>query len=407
MVPIDSVIVDSRARFDKGDIEEMAISLLKHGQLQPILIDENNKLVAGERRLLGAQLNQWTEIWASTRDDLDEVQKLEIEIEENIQRKAFTAAEEIQAIAKLDQLRRSQDPNWSQDLTAVVANVHRSQVSTATKYSKMIDLFPELKEAKSIRQLKSWADSKAASVNRVIEVRDNAIDYSAIESKVILGDSTKVIKMVPDESFNAVITDPPFGIGFDERVADSGNSVNSYEDSEEAYLRLLGMAPDLYRVIKPNGWLIWFLGISWYERAKTAFRESGFIVDEIPIIWDRSEGKSYTARPDRYFARAYDIALHCIKGDPQVIKRGRPNIIKAKPVENPTTLVERPIELYAELISRLTIPGETVADFFAGSGSCLAAAVSLGRDYFGVEQDVERRAYAITKIKGYTPTELK
>jgi site-specific DNA-methyltransferase (adenine-specific) len=165
------------------------------------------------------------------------------------------------------------------------------------------------------------------------------------------------------------------------------------------------MGPDLYRVIKPNGWLIWFLGISWYERVKISFRAAGFTVDEIPIIWDRSDGRAFTTRPDRYFGRSYDIALHCIKGNPEVVQRSKPNIIKVPPISNEERelVVERPVELYAELIRRLTVEGETVADFFTGSGSCLAAAASLKRKYFGVELDQERRAVAIQKVKAYTP----
>jgi site-specific DNA-methyltransferase (adenine-specific) len=269
----------------------------------------------------------------------------------------------------------------------------------------MIDLFPELKDAKSIRQMKSWADNKSANIMRVADVKNNVIDYGEIEKKIILGDSVEVIKTIPSESFNAIITDPPFGLAYDERKAGTSGSLTDYEDSEVSYERLLTMAPELFRVLRPNGFLVWFFGISWYERVKTDFRAAGFIVDEIPIIWNRSEGRCHTNRPDRYFGRAYDVALHCIKGDPQIIQRMKPNVITVKPVENSDreALVERPVDLYAELIRRLTVPGETVADFFVGSGSCPAAAASLGRDYFGVEQSPERRAIAIKKIRAYSP----
>ena len=88
-----------------------------------------------------------------------------------------------------------------------------------------------------------------------------------------------------------------------------------------------------------------------------------------------------------------------------MVQRGKPNVLRIPPVSqgDRELLVERPVELYQELIRRLTVPGETVADFFVGSGSCLAAAASLDRDYFGVELDPERRAYAIKKIRANTP----
>lgn len=404
-IPIADIIVEDRARIDKGDIEDMAVSLLRFGQLMPIIVDSDNRLIAGERRLLGAELAGWTEVWVVVQGQIDPVLAVEIELEENIRRKAFTPAEEIQAIARLDTLKREQDPKWGQTQTAIATGVQRTQVSTATKYAKMVDLFPELKEAKSVRQLISQADRLAANITRAAEVRNSTIDYGTIGDKIILGDSVEVIKTIPNESFHAIITDPPFGIDLDERRSGSIGGVSDYEDSEESYERLLTMADDLFRVLRPNGWLVWFLGISWYERVKKVFRKSGFVVDEIPIIWDRSEGRCYTARPDRYFARAYDIALHCAKGEPKILQYNLPNIIKVKPVDSQGTLVERPLGIYEELIKRLTFKGETVADFFVGSGSCPAAATRLGRDFFGVERDPVRRAYALNKIKGYTPHE--
>lgn len=406
LIALSDIHVGERVRSDEGDIEALAISILKYGQLQPLILDQDNNLIAGKRRYEALVLNQSASVWVSYQHEIDELKAVELEIEENIRRKQFTAAEEIQGIARLDAIRNAQDPNWTQGQTAALAGLPSPKyVSEANKYSKMIDLFPELKDAKSVRQLKSWADHKAASINRVIEVRDNSIDYAKIENKIILGDSVDVIRTIPSGSFHAIITDPPFGIDYDERRAGSKGSLSDYEDSSESYERLLSMAPDLFRVLRSDGWLVWFLGVSWYERAKQVFRESGFTVDEIPVVWDRSEGRCYTIRPDRYFGRGYDIALHCLKGNPQVVQRGKPNIIRVKPVEVAETQVERPTDLYAELIRRLTVPGEIVADFFVGSGSCPAAAASLGRDYFGIEQNAERRAYAIKKIRAFSPEE--
>ena len=395
---------------DKSAVENIAQSLLRFGQLQPIIIDTDDNggyfLIDGLHRIEATKANGGQTIAAILWEDVDELTQREIELEANIKRKEMSWLERENAIATLHKIRLERDPNWSQAQTQALAGAARqADVSEAIHLTKMIKLFPELAAAKSKNQAMSWAKQKARSVLRVQEVKDNEIDYIDIESKVILGDSVEVIKELPDGFIDAVITDPPFGINYDDRKEGSAGSLTSYQDDEQSYERLLSMAPDLYRVIKPDGWLIWFLGITWYERAKGAFRAAGFIVDEIPIIWDRSDGRAFTSRPDRYFGRAYDIALHCIKGDATIVERNKANIIRIPPVTTAEreTLVERPIELYAELIHRLTVPGETVADFFVGSGSCLAAAAKFGRDYIGVEMDPERRAYAIKKIKAHTP----
>lgn len=408
-VPVDEITIppDRFREADMDAVDDLATSFLKYGQLQPIIIEAKDRvLLAGLHRILAAKENGWATIAAVHRDEADELFLREMELEENIRRRQMTWLEEQKAIAKLHEIRKARDPNWNQTLTQQVAGVARqADVSEAVHLTKMVELFPEIAEAKSKNQAMSWAKAKAKSILRVHDVKSHEVDYADIERKLVHGDSVEVIKGLDDEIFHAIITDPPFGISYDDRKTGTLGSLTSYEDSDDSYRRLLSMAPDLYRVLKPDGWLIWFLGISWYHEAKGVFREAGFLVDEVPIIWNRSKGKCFTARPDRYFARGYDIALHCIKGDPQMIQRGKSNVIEVMPVGNSEreTLVERPVDLYAELIRRLTVPKERVADFFAGSGSCLAAAASLGRDYWGCELDAERRAYAIKKIKAHTP----
>jgi len=405
-IPISSIKVPrERLREDNGDLESLAASLVKFGLLQPIIIDPDYNLVAGYRRLNAAQMNGWTEIEVAIRDNMDELDQREVELEENIARKDMTWQERVKSVAELDRLRRFKDPTWTQEQTAAVAGLQRTRVTEALQLDKMMRLFPELSEAKDISQAKNWMAAKAQMVTRKVAVSASPV-YSDIEDKLVLGDSTEIIKSVPDESFHAVITDPPFGVDYDKRSEGNIGQLSSYRDDEDSYLRLLSMAPDLYRVVKPNGWLIWFLGITWYERAKGVFRDAGFTVDEIPIIWNRSGGRTFTSRPDRYFTRGYDIALHCLKGEPQLVQRNKSNVITIDPVSQSERelLVERPVELYAELIRRLTVPGETIADFFVGSGSCLAAAASLQRDFWGCEQNPERRAYALQKVKSYIPT---
>ena len=401
----DIKVPRERLREDNGDLESLAVSFVRFGQLQPIVVDADMNLVAGYRRMNAAAMNGWLEIEASIFGQIDELEAREMELEENIARKEMSWQERVKSVAELDRLRRVKDPNWTQEQTGAVAGLHRTRVTEALQLDKFMKLFPEIGEAKDINQAKSWMQAKAGLVTRRIAV-DASPDYADIEARVILGDSVEVIKTIPDESFHAIITDPPFGIGYDKRSEGEVGQLSSYEDSETSYLRLLSMASDLFRVVKKDGWMVWFLGVSWYERARDTFRAAGWTVDELPIVWNRSNGRTFTTRPDRYFTRGYDIALHCLKGNPQIIQRGKSNVLTIDPVAQSERelLVERPVELYAELIRRLTVPGETVADFFCGSGSCAAAAASLQRDFFTVELSPERRAFALQKIKSYLPT---
>lgn len=404
----DVVVTEGRFRPATGDMDGLATSLLRFGQLQPIIVDENHRLIDGFRRLTAMQMNGATEIGAIYKTDVDELLAREIELEANIQREDMTWVERVNAIREIDNIRRSQDPNWTQTKTAqlVGTGVNNNRISEAVNLAKMMEVFPELKKAKNISQAKNWATQKAQLIERKLEVKNAPETYNGIEERLILGDSREVITGVESERFRAIITDPPFGIKYDEQVLGTVGELTDYEDGEEYYRTLLGMAPELYRVLKPDGFLIWFCGISWYHEAKAAFRAAGFTVDECPIIWNRSEGRTFTTRPDRYFTRGYDIALHCIKGNPSIVQKGKPNVLTIKPVSTAEreALVERPIALYEELINRLTLPGEEIADFFAGSGSCPAAAAKTNRKWFAVEKSSDRRAIAIKKIASHTPT---
>ena len=391
---------------DPKELKSLKESIQLWGQLQPIIIERDYELVDGMRRLSAFRELGLPTIAAVFKDNLDEFTARSLELEANIQRLDMDWKERAFALAELATLHKRLHPEWSQDQVAAIAGLPQSRLSEALSIVGMMKLFPQIGEAKSMNQAQSWAKAKVANIVRAKDVKDAPETYASVEERIILGDARLVIKDMPDGVFKLILTDPPFGIDYDSRNADQVGGMTSYQDDEEYYLSLLAMAPDLFRVAAKDSFMIWFLGISWYERAKLAFREAGWIVDEIPDIWDRSEGKCFTSRPDRYFARGYDIALHCIKGDPQVVQRGKPNIIRAMPISSSERdlLVERPVELYQEFIRRLTVPGEVVVDFFAGSGSVLAAAASLERQFVGVEQDGERRAVAIKKVHSYTPS---
>lgn len=408
-IPVEDVIIlPERFREATGDMEGLATSILQHGLLEPIIIDEKNQLVAGLRRLTAHKMNVMQTIFAIYRDDLDDLKRKEIELEENIMRQEMSMPERIKALAQLDQLKRQRDPNWSQSQTAVVAGVGgQNRVSEAVTLANAFKLFPELEGAKSVNQAMNWLKTKAQQITRVQEVKALPEVYASIESRIILGDSTEIIKNIPSESFDAIITDPPFGLDYDKRTAGSeASTLNSYKDDADSYMRILAMAPEMYRTLRPNGWLVFFCGMSWWKEVLESFRAAGFACDDLPIIWDRSDGRTFTNRPDHFFTRGYDVALHAYKGDAKIVQKGKPNVLRIPPVQGSEReyLVERPVELYAELIRRLTLKGERVADFFVGSGSCPAAAASLGRDFFGCELNPERRAGAIKKIQAHTAT---
>ena len=60
---------------------------------------------------------------------------------------------------------------------------------------------------------------------------------------------------------------------------------------------------------------------------------------------------------------------------------------------------EKPVDLMEFLTKLYTREGDTVLDPFMGSGSGGVAAVNLGRNFIGVEQDEKYFGWAVDRIK--------
>ncbi len=105
LVAIKDIKIKKRVRKDLGDLENLKDSLRTYGLLNPITLNSRYELIAGERRLTAATQLGWTNIQANIVDNLTEVEQLEMEIEENNQRKEFTDEELLKGYMRLERLR--------------------------------------------------------------------------------------------------------------------------------------------------------------------------------------------------------------------------------------------------------------------------------------------------------------
>lgn len=101
-IAINRIVVEETARIRKdiGDIAALENSIRKVGLLNPIVVDEQDRLVAGYRRLTACRNLGWREIEVSVVDfGGDALKRLDGEVDENLLRKDFTP-EEIMSIEK-------------------------------------------------------------------------------------------------------------------------------------------------------------------------------------------------------------------------------------------------------------------------------------------------------------------
>ena len=105
LVNIEDIKIKKRVRHDLGDLEALKDSLRTYGLLNPITLNSKYELIAGERRLQAAKAIGWTNINAVIMDNISEIEQLEIELEENNQRKEFTNEELLEGYKRLEKLR--------------------------------------------------------------------------------------------------------------------------------------------------------------------------------------------------------------------------------------------------------------------------------------------------------------
>lgn len=121
-LPLHEIIVQDRQRTDLGDIADLAESLKRFGLIQPIVLDQSKRLIAGGRRLAAATSLGWTSIDIVYRETLSQDELHELELEENIRRKQMHWTEECLAIAHIHRLKKikglTEGWTWGQAQTA-------------------------------------------------------------------------------------------------------------------------------------------------------------------------------------------------------------------------------------------------------------------------------------------------
>lgn len=103
-ISIQDVCIKNRIRKNLGDIKSLAENIKILGLLSPIIINENNELLAGERRLEACKLLGWSDVDAIIINTLDKEHNISVEICENVNRQDFSMEELVNAGIELERI---------------------------------------------------------------------------------------------------------------------------------------------------------------------------------------------------------------------------------------------------------------------------------------------------------------
>ncbi len=206
-------------------------------------------------------------------------------------------------------------------------------------------------------------------------------------------DALELMKEIPPETIDLIVTDPPFAIDFkakrnnynrtQERVLEGYNEI----PKEKYYEFTLNWIKDAYRILKSTGSMYVFSGWTNLKDILNALDDVGFITVN-HIIWKYQFGV-FTKR--KFVTSHYHI-LFVVKDN----KKYKFNKIEHYPedvwiinreywhgkVKTPTKL---PVELVKKIILYSSDVEDLVFDPFLGSGTVAVVAKMLGRHYLGFE----------------------
>jgi site-specific DNA-methyltransferase (adenine-specific) len=101
-------------------------------------------------------------------------------------------------------------------------------------------------------------------------------DHAAAPRNVVLrGDCVEVMKTLPADSIDAIVTDPPYGIDFMGKEWDGFGTPLGFQTWTEQW------AQEAFRVLKPGGHLLAFGGTRMYHRLASGVEGAGFEVRDM------------------------------------------------------------------------------------------------------------------------------
>lgn len=423
-VALGKIRIVERQREDYGDVEGLAASFKRLGQLQPVILDEQSNLLAGGRRFAAAALAGWTHIEAVVRGQVDPSLALEIELEENIRRKDLEWPEEAKAVKKIHGLKLTQDKNWSAEKTAALLGLSKRHVFNFLGLADALETHPEITKADTVvggmqrlQRLKQLDDRRLTAA--AISVASDLGIKPSIKATIREGDALAGLKSLDSGSVDGIFTNPPFGVGIQDLfTADK----KIYEDKAETIVPLLeACINEAYRVLKDNRWFVMFwptrrldevIGVSEstqkfildilksahvddgvlsaiQRRLEGFLTSAGFHYQAVPCIWYKPNKRvSSLGQPYKEVNINYETFLFARKGDANFHKIPASTVyIYDTPSADRAHPLEMPVPIWTDILESIAVAGEFVVEPFSGSGSGGEAAVGLGINYLGWELD--------------------
>ena len=208
----------------------------------------------------------------------------------------------------------------------------------------------------------------------------------ALPNQVILGDCTQVMRQMPAESVDFVLTDPPYLVNYRDS---SGRSIANDDNTRWMFPAF----SELYRVLKPDSYCISFYGWSKADRFLSVWRECGFR----PVghfVWVKRYASCV-----RHSQMRHEQAYLLTKGDPKAPPCPPVDVLPWKYTGNRLHPTQKPVCSLTPLIEAYSKPNDIILDPFGGSGTTGAAARLCHRRFILIEKDAAYHRAASERLR--------
>ena len=192
---------------------------------------------------------------------------------------------------------------------------------------------------------------------------------------IVHGDCREVLPLIPDNSIDLVLTDPPYGVNHKR----SGEPYMAGDNINQLPLVL----PIFYRLLKDDGALFLFSSTELLRESLLAF-QTYFKMHNI-IIWDKKQ--AIFPHSQSHFNLRYEPIIYGSRGLHYLNKKRASDVIQCSTVrgnekKHPT---QKPTELVKQLLESTQENKNLILDPFLGSGTTAYCAKKLNRKCIGIE----------------------
>lgn len=383
---------EARQRKDLTDIEGLMESISKRGLINPITIEADGKLIAGERRFTAVSRLGWTHIDVRYASELDPAEIHMIELEENIKRVGISWQEETRALERYHALKSEAEPGWTKAETAEELGMSSTDVSIKLALAKEIAAGNDkiagqslISTAKNLLRRRVERE-KTSTLAALAETKPDTPSVPLLHA-----DFNEWAFTYSGVKFNLIHCDFPYGIkANNQQQGNNVTSYGSYADGPDVYFTLLDtLEAAMNNIVAEAAHLIFWFSMDYYEVTRKRLTAMGWKVNPFPLVWNKSDNTGLLPDPQRGPRRIYETAFFATRGD-RLIVQPVSNLYSHPGKDKEIHMSEKPVPMLRHFFRMVCDSNSVVLDPTAGSANALKAAESLNANYvLGLEKEKE------------------